>query len=61
MPLLESDQPLFSANDVFTMMHYLEDKANLPEMKDKVEIIRLALARNLSGALIHEAQAFQGT
>ncbi|KAJ8939055.1 hypothetical protein NQ318_007686 [Aromia moschata] len=56
IPLLESEELVFSSNDTFTIMHCVEEKENLPELKDKVEIIRLAAARNLSRALIFEAQ-----
>lgn len=41
------------------MLHFLEEKSNLPELKDKIDLIRLALARNLGRALTYEAQMVQ--
>ncbi|CAG9861328.1 unnamed protein product [Phyllotreta striolata] len=56
IPLLESDELLFSSNATFTIMRCLEEKQTEPELKDKIDILRLALARNLSRALTYEAQ-----
>ncbi|XP_072384789.1 nuclear pore complex protein Nup85 [Diabrotica undecimpunctata] len=56
IPLLESADMVFSSNDTFTIMHCLEEKKDLPELDDKIEILRLAAARNLSRALTFEAQ-----
>ncbi|XP_056643715.1 nuclear pore complex protein Nup85 [Diorhabda sublineata] len=56
IPLLESGDLVFSSNDTFTIIHCLEEKKDLPELKDKIEILRLAAARNLSRALIAEAE-----
>ncbi|CAG9820063.1 unnamed protein product [Phaedon cochleariae] len=56
IPLLESEELLFSSNDTFTIIHCLEEKEHLPELKEKIEILRLAAARNLSRALTYEAQ-----
>ncbi|KAG5892368.1 hypothetical protein JTB14_035982 [Gonioctena quinquepunctata] len=56
IPLLESEELLFSSNDTFTIMHCLEEKEHLPELKEKVDILRLAAARNLSRALTYESQ-----
>ncbi|CAH0563752.1 unnamed protein product [Brassicogethes aeneus] len=56
IPLLESEEIVFSSNDTYTIIHCLEEKEDLPELKDKIEILRLAAARNLSRALTYEAQ-----
>lgn len=56
LPLLESEELLFSSNDTFAIMHCIEEKEHLPQLKDSIEMMRLAAARNLSRALIYEAQ-----
>ncbi|ENN77698.1 hypothetical protein YQE_05771, partial [Dendroctonus ponderosae] len=56
IPLLESEEIVFSANDTFTVLHCLEEKEEIPELSDKISILRLAAARNLSRALMYEAQ-----
>lgn len=56
IPLLECDELVFSSNDTFTILHCLHDKEHLPELKDKIGLIRLAAARNLAKALTFEAQ-----
>lgn len=56
LPLLECDELVFSSNDTYTLLHCLEERAHLSELQDKVELIRLAIARNLGRALIYEAQ-----
>ncbi|XP_066153103.1 nuclear pore complex protein Nup85 [Euwallacea fornicatus] len=56
IPLLESEKLVFSSNDTFTIIHCLEEKENLPELSDKLDVLRLAAARNLSRALMYEAQ-----
>lgn len=55
IPLLESEELLFSSNDTFTILHCIEEKENLPELKDNIDILRLAATRNLSRALTYEA------
>lgn len=45
-----------SSHDTFTLLHCLEEKSTLPDMKDKIELLRLAAARNLARALMFEAQ-----
>lgn len=57
IPLLECDDLVFSSNDTLMMIHYLEEKQNLPELKGKVDLIRFACTRNLARALMYEAQA----
>lgn len=54
IPLLESEELLFSSNDTFTILHCIEEKEDLPELKDNIDILRLAAARNLSRALTYE-------
>nr|CAH7742098.1 unnamed protein product [Callosobruchus chinensis] len=56
IPLLESEELLFSSNDTYTIIHCTEQKEDLPEMKDKLNILKLAAARNLARALTYEAQ-----
>lgn len=62
-PLLElDDQIVFSSDQTYELLYCLEDalsidtynKANDDTRKQKVELIRIALARNLARALIHE-------
>ncbi|KRT81355.1 hypothetical protein AMK59_5935, partial [Oryctes borbonicus] len=50
LPLLECDKLVLSSSDTFTLLHFLEEKSNLPELSDKIDLIRLALARNLGRA-----------
>lgn len=56
LPLLESDDLVFSSNDVLTLMHYLDERENETDMKNKIDLIRIAAARNLAKALTYEAQ-----
>ncbi|KAF5288343.1 hypothetical protein FQR65_LT12078 [Abscondita terminalis] len=56
IPLLECYELVMSSLDTITLLHCLEEKSNLPELQDKIELIRLAAARNLSRALMYEAQ-----
>lgn len=48
---------MFSTNDVFTIMHYLDERESKKDMEDKIDLIRIAAARNLAKALAYEAQA----
>ncbi|KAI4457128.1 frount protein-related [Holotrichia oblita] len=59
VPLLECDKLVLSSSDTFTLLHFLEEKSTLPELSDKIDLIRLALARNLGRALTFEAQILQ--
>lgn len=59
IPLLESEELVFSANDTYTILHCLEEKEAIPQLADKISILRLAAARNLSRALMFEAQLAQ--
>ncbi|XP_011312196.1 nuclear pore complex protein Nup85 [Fopius arisanus] len=54
IPLLESEDVILSSEDTFTLMRCLEEHGDDLEFQDKVEITRLAAARNLSRALILE-------
>ncbi|XP_050297593.1 nuclear pore complex protein Nup85 [Anthonomus grandis grandis] len=56
IPLLESEELVFSSNDTYQILHCLEEKESIPELSDQLAIIRLATARNLSRALMFEAQ-----
>lgn len=61
--LLECDELILSSNDTLTLLHCLEERLDFikikgdKENKEKIEMIRLALARNLARALIAEAQS----
>lgn len=61
--LLESDELILSSNDTFTLLHCLQERLDIIEIKgdkenqEKIEMIRLALARNLARALVAEAEA----
>lgn len=56
VPLLECDELVFSSNDVFTLLYYLDERENEKDMENKVDLIRMAAARNLAKALAYEAQ-----
>ncbi|XP_060521243.1 nuclear pore complex protein Nup85 [Cylas formicarius] len=56
IPLLECETIVLSSNDTYTILHCLEEKEDLKELSDKIDILRLAAARNLSRTLVHEAQ-----
>lgn len=56
IPLLESEELVFFSGDTYTILHCLEEKEGIPELSDKTDILRLAAARNLSRALMYEAQ-----
>lgn len=47
---------VFSSTDTYTILQCLEDTAHLKELTDKISLLRLAAARNLARALVHEAQ-----
>lgn len=51
IPLLESEEVLFSSEDTFILMRCVEEHGNDPKFEDKLEIFRLAAARNLARAL----------
>lgn len=53
---MESDELVFSSNDVYTLMHYLDERENEKDMENKIDLIRIAAARNLAKALTYEAQ-----
>ncbi|KAB0793485.1 hypothetical protein PPYR_13105 [Photinus pyralis] len=54
--LLENNVMVISSTDTYTLLHSLEEKCELPELKDKIDLIRLGAARNLSRALLYEMQ-----
>ncbi|KAJ8985168.1 hypothetical protein NQ317_012820 [Molorchus minor] len=56
LPLLESEEIVFSSSDTYTILHCLDDKEDFSELKDKIDIIRFAAARNLARALIYEEE-----
>ncbi|XP_073944916.1 nuclear pore complex protein Nup75 isoform X2 [Choristoneura fumiferana] len=51
LPLLESDEPIFSSADTFEIMLCLELRPGVLD-GDKAELLRLALARNLARSLL---------
>lgn len=51
IPLLESDQVLFSSEDTSILARCVEAHGDDPKFEDKLEIFRLAVARNLARAL----------
>lgn len=76
IPLLESDELILSANDTHMLLSCLEllesellsevdpcsvSKSLDPSTKEKIKIIRLALARNLSRAIIFEGSDIPNT
>ncbi|OXU24689.1 hypothetical protein TSAR_001479 [Trichomalopsis sarcophagae] len=54
IPLLETDDLVFSSEDTFELLHAIEEHGDDPKFEDKVMIFRLAAARNLARALIIE-------
>lgn len=56
LPLLECDKLVMSSNDTLTLLHCLEERLQTSDLEEKVSLIRLAIARNLSRALIQEGQ-----
>lgn len=54
IPLLESKDIIFSSNDTYLIINYIEENEHDDSLKDKVDLLRLAAARNLSRAIIYE-------
>lgn len=54
--LLENNVMVISSTDTFELLRYLEEKCDLAELQDKIGLIRLGAARNLSRALLYEIQ-----
>lgn len=54
IPMLESDELLFSSKDSFELLRCTEDHGGDAKFQDKIEIFRLAVARNLARALTIE-------
>lgn len=53
LPLLESDEPVFSSNDTYEIMLCLELKSSSLD-GEKADLLRLALARNLARTALSE-------
>lgn len=51
IPLLESEDVILSSIDSFELLRCVEAHGDDPKFADKVEIFRLAVARNLARAL----------
>lgn len=56
LPLLECEELVLSSNDTHVLLHAIEERAQLPGLKEKIELFRIAIARNLSRALVFEGQ-----
>lgn len=52
IPLLECSEVIFSADDTYEIMHCVEERTSNIESDEKVELLRLALARNLARTLL---------
>lgn len=51
IPLLEAEDVILSSNDSFELLRCAEAHGDDPKFQDKIEIFRLAIARNLARAL----------
>lgn len=51
IPLLEAEDVILSSEDSFELMRCVEDDGDDPKFHEKVEIFKLAVARNLARAL----------
>ncbi|XP_044758676.1 nuclear pore complex protein Nup85 [Coccinella septempunctata] len=56
IPLLESEEIIFSSNDTYMIINFLEGNIMDEKLKTKLNVLRLATARNLSRAILFEAQ-----
>lgn len=56
IPLLESEDIIFSSNDTYMIINLLEGYEMDEKVKSKLNILRLATARNLSRAILYEAE-----
>ncbi|XP_058805401.1 nuclear pore complex protein Nup85 [Phymastichus coffea] len=54
IPLLETDDLVFTSEDTYELLAAVEKHGEDPKFEDKVDIFRLAAARNLARALIIE-------
>lgn len=54
LTLLESKEITIDANSSLVIMNYLDDRADQVELKDKLNMIRMALARNMSSVLAQQ-------
>ncbi|XP_060803024.1 nuclear pore complex protein Nup85 isoform X2 [Amyelois transitella] len=55
LPLLESDEPIFSSSDTFEIMQCLELKSK-DLAGEKADLLRLALSRNLARTLLEDVE-----
>lgn len=51
IPLLEAEDVIFSSDDSFELLRCVEEHGDDPKFQNKIEIFRLAVARNLARAL----------
>ncbi|XP_012258938.2 nuclear pore complex protein Nup85 [Athalia rosae] len=54
IPLLEAEDVILSSDDTYELLQSVEEHGDDPKFKDKIEVFRLAAARNLARALNHE-------
>lgn len=52
LPLLECSEIVFSADDTYEIMHCVEERVLGIESDEKIELLRLALSRNLARTLL---------
>lgn len=51
IPLLEAQEVILSSKDTFILMRCIEENGDASKFEDKIDIFRLAAARNLARAL----------
>ncbi|XP_046427860.1 nuclear pore complex protein Nup85 [Neodiprion fabricii] len=51
IPLLEAEDAVLSSKDTFELLQTVEEHGNDPKFQDKIDLFRLAAARNLARAL----------
>ncbi|KAK9888289.1 hypothetical protein WA026_000551 [Henosepilachna vigintioctopunctata] len=56
IPLLESEDIIFSSNDTYMIINFMEENQFDERIKDKLDVLRLATARNLSRAVLYESE-----
>lgn len=52
LPLLECDVVVFGTDDTYEIMHCVEERITNGELGDKLDLLRLALSRNLARTLL---------
>lgn len=52
LPLLECDVVVFGADDTYEIMHCVVERITKGELGDKLELLKLALTRNLARTLL---------